>query len=647
MNDLSEIVAHKDYYGNTESLEYHVNDMYSRMRTYLPEWAYNHAYALCLFHDIGKCRPEWQDKILHHPDNRVEHSKYGASTYFSYTGDEYISYLIERHHSTLKNISKLKKNDKNVLDINVTYDYDVDTPYRQTVKNGLDMFFYLKFLNSAFIDADWSSTGHVEEHQYDFDDLHDRFFNLYNNKFSASPTNKINTFRKDIFNKCCDAGKIDESVFKLTVPTGAGKTLSSMGFALKHLKNHGKKRIIYLIPYTSIIDQTAKVFIEYFGKENVLVHHSNNEYTGDEEKRSWRWDAPIIITTPNQFFESIFTNRRNKVRKIHQIIDSVIIIDEVQAIPQSIIQPCLESLNYISSGLNSSILFTTATQPNFDTFFNSVYDIHDYNDRKLLFDHFKRVRVSHMGEYELRYKKALIITETKKDAYEFYNQCTFPNKYILTTLTTMTDRLKILKRVKDDLKNGVDVILFSTTLIEAGVDIDFPVVYRQVDNSYTTYPNIIQSAGRCNREGKLEYGKLILFGRNAFFYEDLTYDTIEKYFNDIDYHKNSGGNILDYCRQLNFEKAEIDYISNKNSITAYILNDTVERIINKNDNINRFDMKRIQKFGVTLNKTEQKMLDDDGILFEHNYLKCIPNAYYDNLTGVNCYGEKNEVCLIC
>ncbi|HDL01767.1 MAG TPA: CRISPR-associated helicase Cas3', partial [candidate division Zixibacteria bacterium] len=343
--------------------------------------------------------------------------------------------------------------------------------------------------------------------------------------------------------------------YSLALPTGMGKTLTSLAWALRHAKKHELKRIIIVLPYINIIDQTAQTLKDIFGEEWVLEHHSNyNEDNSEnrEEPESCsplkkrkelaceNWDYPIVVTTTVQFFESLFSNRPSKCRKIHNIAESVVIFDEVQTLPKDVILPTLTMLKDIQSVMKTSFLFCTATHPAFEQRqgFNGIDNISPLiNDVTALYEKTKRVEYRLLNdltpidnsrlleEVKKSGNAALVIFNTKKTALEFYSTVrdmeAWEKKYHLSTSMCPAHRKGVIKNIRDDLESNRKILVVSTQLIEAGVDFDFPVVFRAM----APLEAIIQSAGRCNREGKLGEmgGHVFLFKLQDGGMPDKTY----------------------------------------------------------------------------------------------------------------------------
>lgn len=331
----------------------------------------------------------------------------------------------------------------------------------------------------------------------------------------------INGRRTKILSNCIREGKQKEGIFRLTVPTGGGKTVASLAFALEHaVKNH-KDRIIYVIPYTSIIEQNAQVFREILGEENVLENHCNVDYESSEEFKptqlaSENWDKPVVVTTNVQFFESLFANKSSKCRKIHNIANSVIILDEAQMLPMDYLKPCIAMLQELVDSYSASVVLCTATQPALDSFFSKNELIKELCPRmEEQFSFFKRVNYQNLGKIRQddlieKLKKennALCIVNTKKAAQMIYKELQEEGIYHLSTSMYPKHRKRVLKTIRERLKNNEKCIVISTSLVEAGVDLDFATVYRQIAG----LDSMIQAAGRCNREGKRELSESMVY----------------------------------------------------------------------------------------------------------------------------------------
>jgi len=404
-------------------------------------------------------------------------------------------------------------------------------------------------LFSCLVDADFLDTEEFMDKKQrggylSLKELKLRFDNYMSEKKSDS---ELNIKRNEILNQCRQKAELEHGFFSLTVPTGGGKTLSSMAFALEHAIKYNKKRIIVAIPYTSIIEQTAKVYkygadtdeeIErlkaegkfLFGEDQVLEHHSNLDPEKESAKNrlaSENWDAPIIVTTNVQLFESLFGNKTSVCRKLHNIVNSVIILDEAQMIPQEYFKPIISVLKGLVKYFGVTVVLMSATQPSLVGKIGTEPNIIDglenvteiIDDPDSLAKDFKRVEFIIPNDLtsskswdeianELKhYEQVLCIVNTRSDCRELHKL--MPDGTIhLSGFMCGEERSEIISYIKSKLKNSEPIKVISTQLVEAGVDIDFPVVYRAI----TGLDSIAQAAGRCNRENKLkEGGKVIVF----------------------------------------------------------------------------------------------------------------------------------------
>ncbi|UWX58581.1 CRISPR-associated helicase Cas3' [Chlorobaculum sp. MV4-Y] len=399
---------------------------------------------------------------------------------------------------------------------------------------------WIRMLYSCLVDADFLDTelfmnpeqADLRSNAVDLATLKERFDRYMASKESGAPDTPVNRERKEILRECREKGaSLEPGLFSLTVPTGGGKTLASMSFALEHAIRHGKKRIIVAIPYTSIIEQTAAVYREVFGDDAVLEHHSNldpSRETPASRLASENWDAPIIVTTNVQLFESLFAARSSACRKLHNIVNSVVVLDEAQMLPTDFLQPIISVIKSLTAHFRTSVVLCTATQPVLSGKVGTGKDILNgfaegsvrelMADPEKLFSVFQRVRVRMLGQADERHEwseiaervreheQVLCIVNTRKDCRALHGQ--MPDGTVhLSALMCPEHRSNVIAEVKSKLKAGEPVRVVSTQLLEAGVDIDFPTVYR----SFSGLDSIAQAAGRCNREGRLERGDVVVF----------------------------------------------------------------------------------------------------------------------------------------
>ncbi|RLA41015.1 MAG: CRISPR-associated helicase Cas3' [Gammaproteobacteria bacterium] len=341
----------------------------------------------------------------------------------------------------------------------------------------------------------------------------------------------VNKLRATILQQCRESAHQAPGLFSLTVPTGGGKTLASMAFALEHAKQHQHRRVIYVIPYTSIIEQTAEVFSEIFPNA-VVEHHSNvdpeeaKKETSKSRLATENWDAPVIVTTNVQFFESLFAARTSRCRKLHNICNSIVVLDEAQLLPPEFLQPILSVIKLLSEHYGVTFVFSTATQPALNTQtdnfgnkrLNGLASVREIiTDPDQLYEELDRVDVTipedfnvtqsweEIAEQLQQHESVLAIVSTRLGARELHRLMP-KGTYHLSGLMCGQHRSDVIAEIKT--RKGEAIRVVSTQLVEAGVDLDFPVVYRAMAG----LDSIAQAAGRCNREGKLPgKGKVVVF----------------------------------------------------------------------------------------------------------------------------------------
>lgn len=508
-------------------------------------------YMCGILHDLGKYSQEFQIK-LQGTNLHVDHATAGAKEAENIYGNIFgrlLAYCIAGHHSGLPDYgteasmdgtlcARLKSKIKDYSAYKNEYDFNaLKKQLRLQVKpmggnQGFTLAFFIRMLYSCLVDADF-----IDTETYMSDKIKPRSNNIpiaelnkiFNEFISyfKSPETKINTKRKEILESCLDAARFETGLYSLTVPTGGGKTYSSLAFALNHAAINNLNRIIYVIPYTSIIEQNAKVFKDALGDSNVLEHHSNFQFDNNNTEdiqtineklklASENWDIPIIVTTNVQFFESLFSNRSSKCRKIHNMARSVIIFDEAQMLPVEYLKPCLVSIAELVKNYGSTAVLCTATQPSINELLpENIKPVEIIKNPRQLYEDFKKVKVHKTGEMDddaladrlNEHEQVLCIVNTRKHAKEIFNRLAEGNKFHLSTLMCPVHRQNTLKEIRKLLKDGQPCKVVSTQLIEAGVDVDFPFVYRAIAG----IDSIVQSAGRCNREGKLQEGKVFVF----------------------------------------------------------------------------------------------------------------------------------------
>lgn len=521
-----------------------------------------------LLHDIGKYSKAFQ-KRLEGSGRKVDHATAGARTVieiFNKTDIDKIlatmlAYCIAGHHTGLPNygssidvdgdgtlLARLDPVKKRLEDFSA-YKTELDPIALSLMPRSLKAekkdrsfshAFMTRMIFSALVDADFQDTqnfmGQSEKPRGGHASIEElcKTFNTGIQKFD-NPQGEINKKRTETLKACVEKSDSEQGFFTLTIPTGGGKTLASMAFALNHAVKHGLKRVIYVIPFTSIIEQNAGVFKEYLGDENVLEHHSNfdwkkenkkdSEDADDETKdaveklklASENWGIPIVVTTNVQFFESLFANKNSRCRKLHNIAKSVIVFDEAQTLPREYLDPCMLAVKELVVNYGASAVFCTATQPVLNQRLKNVHFTELAPDPQALFDFYKRVRITNIGktpdidliEKIKSHQQALCIVNTRKHAKGLFDQLEGEGNFHLSTLMCPAHRKEVLKEIRSLLtdKNNPICRVISTQVMEAGIDVDFPVGFRALAG----LDSIIQAAGRVNREMKRELSNIFVF----------------------------------------------------------------------------------------------------------------------------------------
>lgn len=537
---MNMLLAHgaTDEHPEGQSIEAHLKGTGELAETFAAEFGAAANGKLCgLAHDIGKYSDEFQLRLR--GGKKVDHATAGAIECFKIKA-AFEAVCVIGHHSGLPNVGhkdadttesqtffgrKLRAEQGGIPDYRKNWNGHIALPqdYFRPSGRGFATAFYIRMLYSCLVDADYIDTetfmnGDAGRGNYEpLSALCDKL-TAYISKWN-NPTREIDILRQKILNSCIEKASAPRGIFSLTVPTGGGKTVASMAFALNHAAANSMKRIIYVIPYTSIIEQNAKVFRDILGQENVVEHHSSVSYelseNADElEYRSAlateNWDAPVIVTTAVQFFESLYANRSSKCRKLHNIANSVIIFDEAQMIPSNNLRPCVAAIAELVRAYNATAVLCTATQPAIDGMLleyskkESVVEL--CPDVDGMFEKFRRTSFEKEGRLatdELvsrleSQQQVLCIVNTRKFAQEVYEALPSEGRFHLSTLMCPVHRKQKLDEIRERLKSGKTCRVVSTSLIEAGVDVDFPRVFREMAG----LDSILQAAGRCNREGK-------------------------------------------------------------------------------------------------------------------------------------------------
>lgn len=524
-----------------QSIKSHLEGTALLAKEFAEEFGYGEWGYFCgMLHDIGKYSTKFQGRIMGSGE-KADHATAGAQLCLRLgkeKGSYYVApaYCIAGHHAGLPDTGTSAdtgdrgtftgRMKKRVEDYGA-YQEEISIPQlpppvlSAAEKKDLtfSMSFLIRMLYSCLVDADYLNT---EDFMKDGENsrmtgetipfLLEKLNRHIAKWLVNDDQDTINGRRTEILKSCIEKGKKKKGLFRLTVPTGGGKTVASLAFALNHAAEHGMKRIIYVIPYTSIIEQNAKVFSHILGEENVLEHHSGIDYESTDELKlkqlaTENWDLPIVVTTNVQFFESLFSNKSSKCRKLHNIANSVIIFDEAQMLPNDYLWPCIASMEELIRHYESSIVLCTATQPSLQNFFPKDMQYTELCPRmEEQFRFFKRAIFKNLGkitEGELidrvrNEEQALCILNTKNNVQKLYEKIKGEGVYHLSTFMYPRHRQERLETIRERLAAGEKCIVIATSLVEAGVDLDFQTVYRELAG----VDSMIQAAGRCNREGK-------------------------------------------------------------------------------------------------------------------------------------------------
>ncbi len=555
--------------------------------------------VLGLLHDAGKACDSFQNgRLFNKPNVHVDHAALGAKralelyggrgdgldqTYSQAYMGELIAYAILGHHRGMKSgldiEERIKKLDKSsysdhTAEDSLSYemllkDYSASNPpNREDLESTLlsrllitlggeanDAFrqhlvfstqAFTRMLFSCLVDADWLDTEHfvhpeeaeIRKHSYDsIPALLDKLETHLNAVKEGAKVIAVNDARAAVLDDCKKGANIEPGLFTLTVPTGGGKTLSSMEFALRHAVVNNLQRIIYAIPFTSIVEQSAQIFRNIFGDQNVLEHHSNYDFEkAAEEGREYErlavqnWDAPIVVTTNVQLLESLFSNKPSKCRKLHNVANSVIVLDEAQTIPIELMKPTLAALEELTLDFGASVVLCTATQPAVEDewpFGSHPHELCGAHGELFARAFDNRVRYKIMGEIHeaelvkilAMSRQSLCVVGKKAEALALYRDmvsCARDSGVIdedvspinagffhLSAHMVPAHRSQMIDRIQGRLAAGERCVVVSTQLIEAGVDVDFPVVWRELAG----LDSVMQAAGRCNRNGRCVDGE--------------------------------------------------------------------------------------------------------------------------------------------
>lgn len=623
-----------------------------------------------ILHDAGKASEGFQARI-HGSSVRVAHSTLGAQI----ARDQYellgmlLAYAIAGHHGGLPDGIGGQRTSRTPLDKRLLEETDCNVFLEYASSSGIMLpnleslpdpfagssfrsfehmrfscYVLTKMIHSCLVDADHLDTERFTEPEYSkIREMHYPSLSELCEKFDRhmeaiefrSDRTSVNLARRAILNSCKTVAGCSSGLFSLTVPTGGGKTLAALGFALRHALMYGQQRIIFSIPFTSIVEQTAATYRSIFGDNAVLEHHSNYDLSDVDEESALRqrlavqnWEAPIIVTTNVQLLESLFSSRPGRCRKIHNIANSVIILDEAQTLPDTLLTPSLAMFEELTARYNTSIVLCTATQPALLSRWPFGSETREIATDREAFDEAFGGRVEYeqagvigvegLASELLGHNQALCIVNSRLKAREVYGALKSEEQekgegcegiFHLSALMVPAHRSAVIEqiksRLKDPLKNGERCLVVSTQLIEAGVDVDFPIVYRELAG----LDSIVQAAGRCNREGTmfergLGVGRVVLFdfeqdenaSQRVTWLEKmkrLGKRTLEKFDGRVD------GQAIEYFFNERYRTEEVDGMLDGEGVFAMLTSDGVGQMFE----------------GYPFDTCSQlyKVIDDDGV----------------------------------
>ena len=707
---ITHTISHINENGAIQSNEEHQQGVAKLAEDFAAEFGMGDFGRLMgLLHDKGKEQKEWQKYIQGVTGYNKEYAKERSRPHHAYVGaviaqKQYpqiaplIAQPIAGHHRGLYDYCDYIEETKREVPKDVTIEEAI--PYqlpKLSKPERFDLHHLVRMLFSCLVDADSLDTeAFMKPEQAKLRGSHTSMPELLKlletyllGLKATAPDTEVNRIRNYVQEQCVKESKGEKGFYSLTVPTGGGKTLASVLWAMHHAERNNLHRIIIAIPYTSIIVQTAATLKKIFGEDNVLEHHSNvnPEAIKNKEMRerfqlaTENWDYPIIVTTNVQLFESLFSNKRSDCRKLHNIVRSVIILDEVQTLPLDFYKPIVHTFDTLCRVFGSSILFTTASQPilcgriegsspkaSFDAL-QSVHEIIPAEAR--LHEKLRRVELQFLegaksydeiAEELCKHEKVLCIVNTRRDAKELYER--LPKEGICLHLSRMMCPAHVsstIQRIKEATKTSGDlpIRVIATQLIEAGVDIDFPVVYRQEAG----LDSILQAAGRCNREGKHTICTTYVFSlggehplppgfitqtnnarinmgkqRDWFAPGVMTCYFMQLHSRVDDFDRKQIGSLL-YKPECEFELAAQQF--------KLIDDQTTSVIINWGDNIKLYErlvsqgpsyalMKKLAQYSVNIRERDFKKLQNMGAIeepFENIYAITNP-SFYKSDTGL-------------
>ena len=740
--NMAEYIAHvkKDELGqfSTHDLHEHLQQVGVLAGTFAQHFdSGNWAYIAGLWHDLGKYRPAFQQYIKrssgYDPEAHIT-SEAKAKTAHASTGALYamekmgvlgrlLAYVIAGHHAGLPDfevddakgraLRETLNADKDFLAEALAQpipDEILQTACPKTlteVKSPKDLHLWLRMLFSCLVDADFLDTERFMAPGKSANRVQGatptallRCFNQHMDKLQAgAQATEVNTIRAEILAICRANAAGATGIYTMTVPTGGGKTLSSLAFALEHAVHHSKRRVIYAIPYTSIIEQTASVFREIFAPlgDVLIEHHSNIEPAKPEDEKSWsrlateNWDAPLIVTTTVQLFESLYAARTSRCRKLHNLVNSVIVLDETQLLPVEQLAPIRHVIQLLSQDYRVTFVMSTATPTGFkehsspfgkqllqempsqeiiaapEQYYQQLTRVHytlpeDFNQGQSW---------DEIAEALQQHESVLAVVNTRNDAKTLWEKMP-AGAYHLSALMCPAHRSEKIAEIKTRLASvqNQPIRVISTQLVEAGVDLDFPAVYRALAG----LDSIVQAAGRCNREGRLAQGQVVVFVPPTKTPQgilttatDTTKSVLTGFSGDIqspatfqDYFKRFFDAVTEHDKhrvlaklqatadelQIQFRTAaqRFKLIDDKDTVSVFVRYREGDSLINKlqHEPPQRWLLRKLQRYSVTLYHYEFDAMRQRGEIEEVRpgfYAQSESGFYSDDLGLITEFGE--------
>lgn len=705
-------IAHKKEDGAIQTIQQHSENTAIISSGFAISELQNLVYQTALFHDLGKYQPSFQKRISGNNHIKIPHALCGAIElgHIMKPGFEQLlmQYCIAGHHTGLQDFGhpgdeqitllgtlnqKTESYEIYKKDISFTPP-DIEVEYftkncRDSQEVGERFAFLTRYVFSCITDADSLDTeafcsgakreGRKSNFSECLEKINERFRNF-------QPKTDLQKARNRVQNQVYEKIEQKGEIFLMPMPTGSGKTLCSMKFALERAIQQGKKRIIYIIPYNSIIDQTAQEFERIFGDRlQMLRHQSNFQYEVEdgihEDYRIWankaieNWDGDFIITTAVQFFESIHHNKRGKLRKLHNMADAILIFDEAHLMPAEYLAPCLKGISHITSVLHSEAVFLTATMPDFHT----LLEKHGIEGQRVVdlvtdtseFSKFRKCDYINLGYVEMEQilsieaASKLIVVNSRKKAREVYENCV-GEKYHLSTYMTVNDRQKTIATIRkrlealedefgEDVPEDRRITVVSTSLIEAGVDLDFHVVCREL----TGLDHILQAGGRCNREGKRKDAITYIFawqedfGKMSTPEKEITNGLLQEFsdLNDLECIQQYYERMLRVKEeeitkhmlrvrqkkpfQINFKEYTDGFKFIEDNSYSIVIVDNVEELKSINE-YTKIDTRKYQKYMASVKPWEFEELFQQGVVYDFGTgVFFLTNLdYYNKETGI-------------